>query len=252
MRRHRPLLPIVLTLLCATHGLLPGNDDYQAVADSNQRPMLGVEMTPVPSHVQDKEGLTPSQGVYVQNTYPDTAASAMGLKPGDVILDVNRLPITSMQDLRNEVGLNAIGDPIEIGVVRDGRVMQLSSKLRSWPDNIPYEKLDSESERRFREFQERRLQGQSEELRRLTEELARARQAVEAGQDPDRMGGPGAADGEKPGAFSLPPFRFRYLAALRGRSGAALALGQVGTDPYFENPTGTGAPWRLTLHVPSK
>jgi len=248
MRRHLSLLPI----LCATCVLLTGNDDYKAVADSNQRPMLGVEMTPVPSHVQDKEGLTPSQGVYVQNTYPDTAASNMGLKPGDVIMDVNKQPITSMQDLRNEVGLNAIGDPVELSVVRDGKILQLSSKLRSWPDNIPYEKLDSESERRFREFQERRLQGQSEELRRLTDELAKARKAVEEGQDPDRLGDQGAHGGPGSGAFSLPPFRFRYLAALRGRTGAAMALGQVGTDPYFENPTGTGAPWRLTLHVPSK
>ena len=151
----RPLL-LVLTLAGGAAAADPVGTGYQQAATDHQRPMLGVEMTPVPTHILDREGLGPDQGVLVQSVYSGTAASNMGLRRDDIILSVNEAPIGSMTDLRNEVGLSQVGDPVGVTVVRDGQVVALKSDLKTWPEHIPYKPLDAAAERRFRDWQDRR------------------------------------------------------------------------------------------------
>ena len=208
----RHLLPLLLAV-----ALLPAADeDYSAAAPTNQRPMLGIEMSPVPSHVQEREGLTPRQGVLVQSTYGGTAAEAMALQRGDVVLGVNGAPITSMTDLRNEVGATAVGDPIQVTVSRNGQVLDLSSSVKEWPASIPYEKLDSASEKRFRDWQQRRQNRQAEELARISREADDLRRQL-AGEEPrggSRRSGAGNGNGNGNGngsVASMPAVRIRVV-----------------------------------------
>src|SRR5262245_52986674 len=60
--------------------------DYKDTVEQ-QKPkgptMLGIEMSPNPQHVLEREHLSPDQGVYVQSVFNNTAASSMGVKSGD-------------------------------------------------------------------------------------------------------------------------------------------------------------------------
>ncbi len=187
------LRPLAATLLLIA--TLGAADDYTAVTPPAERPMLGVEMSPVPTHVQEAQGLTPQQGVYVQSTFPGTAAQSMLLQPGDVILAVNGAPITSMTDLRNEVGLGTVGDTVEVSVVRNGAVQNYAAPLQSWPTTIPREPIDAAAEKRFRDFQERRQTQQRDEATELAKRADAA--AAQAG-----LGGGGRAT--EPGARATP------------------------------------------------
>jgi membrane-associated protease RseP (regulator of RpoE activity) len=222
---------------------------YQQVADEQQRPILGVEMTPIPTHVLDREGLSPDQGVQVQQVYSGTAASDMGLRRDDIILAVNDAPIGSMTDLRNEVGLNQVGDPVTVAVLRDGRTLELGAGLKPWPEQIPYKPLDAAAERRFREWQDRRngrLAKEAQELRRQIEAVRR-----QLSDDPSDAVGPG--DGMADAGRGLPAFRLTLQIPAAG------AIATVAADPQPEpvadstgllaDPAGAGRPWTATVTV---
>jgi membrane-associated protease RseP (regulator of RpoE activity) len=170
----RSLSLLSLTLLSIA-SLSAATSGYETIVNPENRPMLGVQMTPVPINEQEKNGLPPNLGVYVQTTYPNTAAQTMGLQPGDVITSINGSPISSMSDLRNEVSLNQIGDPVEVSFVRNGQPQNSVGQFQPWPANIPYEPIDPVMEERFREWQERRLarmQEEVEQLRQQTQNMA--------------------------------------------------------------------------------
>ncbi len=141
-------------------------------------PMLGIEMSPVPSPVLTREGLSPDQGVYVQNTFNNTAAQSMGIQPGDVVLGVNGTPIASMSDLRNEIGSNQVGDPVQVTVQRNGQQMSLSAPLQAWPSEIPHERIDPDAEQRFRDWQAQHQKQQQDEADQLKDQIGNLEQQL--------------------------------------------------------------------------
>lgn len=174
-------------LLTAVAGVLPAADsnDYQNLATPPptptapiQSPMLGVEMSPVPSPVLAKEGLTPNEGVYVQNVFGGTAASSMGVQPGDVILQVNGTAISSMSDLRNEISASAVGDPVQVVVQRNGQQVAMGSSLQAWPAEIPHEQLDPAAEQRFRQWQAERMKEQQDQADQLQDQVHQLQQQL--------------------------------------------------------------------------
>ncbi len=234
MRRTILLVPLVLG------SLLPAADeDYSADAQQNQRPMLGIEMTPVETRIQDREGIDAHTGVQVQHTYGGTAAESMGLQPDDVVLKVNGQPISSMTDLRNEVGLTAVGDQVGVTVSRNGKVMDLGAQVKPWPAEIPYQKLDSAAEQRFRDWQDRRQQRLADDVARLDREAERLRRQL-AGEDDAAANRRDPADG-----LGL-AFRFTY-----GIDGSRLPA-TAAPDVPLPTAVVTGVPpWRLSITMPS-
>ena len=209
--------PTALLLALAFSPAFAAQSGYQAILNPENRPMLGVQMTPVPLSVQEQQGLTPNQGVYVQSVYGSTAAQTMGLQPGDVITSVNGAPIGGMSDLRNEVALNQVGDPVEVTVVRNGQEQAAVGQFQPWPANIPYDPIDPAMEQRFRDWQDRRLarmQDEVEQLRRQAQDLAKEETAA-AAEDQGVLGIRGTA---AVGPDGLPlAWRFRY--GIRGVPG---------------------------------
>jgi membrane-associated protease RseP (regulator of RpoE activity) len=238
-------LPAILLTLAVTTPTFAVQSGYEAAQNPENRPMLGVQMTPVPLSVQEQQGLAPNQGVYVQSVYGNTAAQTMGLQPGDVITSVNGAPISSMSDLRNEVALNQVGDPVEVTIQRNGQEQSTIGQFQPWPSNIPYDPIDPAMEQRFREWQERRLarmQDEVEQLRRQAQDLAK-QEADAAGQD-DHLLGVKAKPLVGPDGQPL-AWRFRYgIAGIPGQDAPA-------TTPASETapvaPTATDArSWHFT------
>ena len=64
-----------------------------------------------PNERRERE-LEPETGVLVTEVAPDSPAADAQVKPGDVILQVNRHPVGSVDALRSEVGKTADGKPL--------------------------------------------------------------------------------------------------------------------------------------------
>lgn len=67
-----------------------------------------------------------NHGVFVEQVEPDGPADKGGVKPEDVITSVNGKPVMRGQDLIDMVADSPIGQPLQIGVVRDKRPMTLT------------------------------------------------------------------------------------------------------------------------------
>jgi hypothetical protein len=160
-------------------------------------PMLGIEMSPVPGRILEREGLTADQGVLVREVFPGSGAAEMGVQPGDVILSVSGAPIGSMTSLRNEVGSHQPGDGVEVEVSRNGTRMRLDGSLREWPNHIPWEPIDATAEANFRDLQRRRADRQAKEVDDLTK-------AVQAAQQASRTGSPARQRAERDPASVIP------------------------------------------------
>ncbi len=94
-------------------GELP--DDKQAAAADTKAPKpdvskptpiagLGLSLAPITPDAKDKYQLGANQkGVVVTDVTPDGAAAARGLKPGDVIVEVQQEPVTTPADVQSRV-----------------------------------------------------------------------------------------------------------------------------------------------------
>lgn len=217
--------------------------DYQSTVAPSGPPMLGVEMSPVPNSVQERENIDPNQGVYVQNTFPNTAAASMGVRPGDVILSINGSPIASMTDMRNEVGMNSVGDPVQVVVQRNGQQVAMGAPLQEWPSNIPRDRIDPESEKRFRQWQKERLDQQHKAVDALQEKLSALDRSIPMAPDAEAAKRAEALEkslGAKPWQLSC--------AVVSSDDGAVVAVAE---RPAATTTAGE-APWRFAWSSDAK
>jgi len=96
-----------------------------------KRGILGVNIQTVTPELAEKLGTTDLQGAFVQQVVEGSAADKAGVKAGDVITTVNGSPVHSAAELRNRIGLMRIGENVDLGLMRDGKVKHVSAIVQS-------------------------------------------------------------------------------------------------------------------------
>lgn len=250
MRPSATLMTLLALAGSASAATAPSYPPATGSTDQN-RPMLGVQMTPVPLSVQEQEGLTPTQGVYVQSIFNGTAAQNMGLQSGDVVLTVNGAQIASMTDLRNEVALNQVGDPVEVTVQRQGQQITSTGQFQPWPSNIPYEPIDPNMEQNFRDWQERRLDQARQDLDDLQNQVNGLKKQLAQGDGAAGALAGGAADGADAAAQG-PAWRFRYQLASRSPASGQVPVTAETASAAVELGISVPIDWRFKWQVASE
>jgi len=276
-----PRLTVVLTL-CATL-LMPlvavdpgyGDDffdespiDELPIPSSDDRPMLGVQMSPPSRRVIEDQGLDAHTGVYVHRVYEDTAAAGLGVQRGDVITAINGRPLSSMTDLREIVLSSQVGEDVDVVVRRDGQDVSLAGgSYQTWPEAIPYRELDAAAEKRYRELQQRRMGQRLRNLDRLADQADGLQQQLDdlenmsdladmLGADeflpPDAL--PGLPDGSLPEVLpalllAIPSWQMRYAFDVRPDVPARLAPDEVRLEPIHTVAPVADEPGRLTVSL---
>ncbi|HKT74290.1 MAG TPA: DegQ family serine endoprotease [Steroidobacteraceae bacterium] len=110
---------------------------------SVKRGLLGVSMYTVTPDIAQSLGLPSAQGALVSQVVEGSAAEKAGIHTGDVITSVNGQPVKSNGELRNAIGLQRVGDKVEIGLVRDGKPLRLTATIAdtSAPQVDPVESI---------------------------------------------------------------------------------------------------------------
>jgi Do/DeqQ family serine protease len=89
--------------------------------DSDDKAALGVSVSPVTPDVANRFNLPRNaKGVVVQDVNPDGRAADAGIQVGDLIEQVNRQPVTTVDELRNAVRQSS-DRPVLLLVNREGR-----------------------------------------------------------------------------------------------------------------------------------
>lgn len=92
---------------------------------------LGVQIQDLNQSLAESFGLARPDGALVAAISANSAAAAAGLKPGDVIVEVNGQAISRAGDLSSRIGLSQPGERITLKIWRDRSFKELQAKLGS-------------------------------------------------------------------------------------------------------------------------
>ncbi|NQY62167.1 MAG: Do family serine endopeptidase [Alteromonadaceae bacterium] len=85
-----------------------------------RRGILGVSGRSVNSEIAKAMELGTSQGGFIEQVAPDSAAAEAGIKAGDVITKVNGKLVRSFNELRGKIGSIGAGKTVKITVISEG------------------------------------------------------------------------------------------------------------------------------------
>jgi serine protease Do/serine protease DegQ len=92
-----------------------------------KRGVLGVNIYDVTPDVAKEFGLSEATGALVAGVAQGSSAEHAGIKTGDIIVSINGTVIKTAQELRNTIGMQRVGDQVEIGLLRDGKPLKVSA-----------------------------------------------------------------------------------------------------------------------------
>ena len=95
-----------------------------------KRGELGILGTELNSELAKAMKVDAQRGAFVSQVMPNSSAAKAGIKAGDVITSLNGKPISSFAALRAEVGSMPIGSKVTLGLLRDGKAVNVGLGLR--------------------------------------------------------------------------------------------------------------------------
>lgn len=95
-----------------------------------KRGELGIMGTELNSELAKAMKVGAQRGAFVSQVLPKSSAAEAGIKAGDVIVSLNNKPISSFAALRAEVGSLPVGTKMELGLIRDGKPMNVNVALQ--------------------------------------------------------------------------------------------------------------------------
>ena len=105
-----------------------------------KRPWLGAKLQPVTADIADSMGLKRPTGALVASVMPNGPAANAGLKPGDVIVAVDKQEVDDPNAFDYRFATKPLGGTASLGVLRAGRETTMSIALHGAPD-VPRDEI---------------------------------------------------------------------------------------------------------------
>jgi len=98
------------------------------------RPWLGIAIAPLSENEELQQMSHRKDGVVVQEIRPNTPAGKSNLKPADIIVAVDGVPVKTPRELQQQVLGKKIGQKVLLDVVRDGKPLQVPVETAEMKD----------------------------------------------------------------------------------------------------------------------
>ncbi|HKW91765.1 MAG TPA: DegQ family serine endoprotease [Methylomirabilota bacterium] len=105
---------------------LQDSEHQVAAAGSDKPSSYGLTVAPVTPSVAHELGLPAVRGVVVSDVQDGSPAADAGIRPGDVIAEVDHQPIRDMSDMKRALDKHAKGAPLVMRLNRDGNNLYVS------------------------------------------------------------------------------------------------------------------------------
>ncbi len=109
-----------------------------------ERAQLGVYIQKVTSALAKTFGLDKPRGALVTKVMPGTPAKKAGIKPGDIILEVNGIKVRDQHHLPVLIAFRAPGEKIRLKILRKRKIIQLDVRLAKWGERTASSDEDKE------------------------------------------------------------------------------------------------------------
>jgi len=110
------------------------------------RGYLGVTVQEITPDLKDALGLTGTEGVFVSEVVSGSPAAKAGIKPEDVITELNGTPIASLEHFRTTVAETAPGVVLKLTILHAGQERTVEVKLTQMPASLATEPQRQEPE----------------------------------------------------------------------------------------------------------
>jgi serine protease Do len=118
----------------ATPGNLARDVARALVADGTvRRGFIGINTQALTGPIRAALGYAGQGGVLVVTTTYEGPGAKAGLKPGDVLVELDGAPVTDVRWFQNAVASREPGSAVRLGFVRLGRRAETQATLASWP-----------------------------------------------------------------------------------------------------------------------
>jgi SAM-dependent methyltransferase len=97
----------------------------QPAGEVEERPFLGVQL-----------GRARPEGVPITRTIPDTAADGAGLAAGDVLVTLDGVVMSSLEQVQDAIASHRPGDRLELELLRDGERITMAVELGRRPEML--------------------------------------------------------------------------------------------------------------------
>ncbi|MBA7542890.1 Periplasmic serine endoprotease DegP [subsurface metagenome] len=104
-------------------------EERQAQVVSEARPNLGLTVREITPELARNFGLSEASGVVVVQVQNNTPAQEAGLAPGDIILEMDQVPVKDLKQFNQMIGAYKVGDTILFLVKRRGSTLYLTLKV---------------------------------------------------------------------------------------------------------------------------
>ncbi len=94
-----------------------------------ERGFIGVQLQDLNPDLAQAFGLKNKNGAIVNSVMPDSPAQEAGLQPGDIIVSINSKKVKAAADVRNQIGLLAVGEQVEFEILRAGDKKILTARV---------------------------------------------------------------------------------------------------------------------------
>jgi membrane-associated protease RseP (regulator of RpoE activity) len=133
--RRTPLAPIGLLLLC---GLASAAPEDKPDSHHHEKHLLlhwgggrlGVDALEISKEVREILGAPADAGVLVNRVEPKSTALEAGIKPGDVIVEIDGEKVTEVGDIRESLADKGTGDKATVTVIRGKNRQTLTATIK--------------------------------------------------------------------------------------------------------------------------
>lgn len=91
-----------------------------------KRGQLGIKGTELTSDIAKAFNIDAQRGAFVSEVLPGSAAAKAKIKAGDIIISIEGKPIQNFAELRVKIGTTAPGTNVTLGLLRNGKIHNIS------------------------------------------------------------------------------------------------------------------------------
>jgi serine protease Do len=100
------------------------------------RPWIGIGLQDITPDLMKFFNLKEKEGALISQVYSGSPAEQVGLKAGDVVIEVDGVKIKSSQDVVREVLKKKVGQKVNFVILREGKRLEISVTAAQMPEKI--------------------------------------------------------------------------------------------------------------------